>query len=330
MFQLSLSPFKFRKYLKKGLYKYNVATTILFRYPVEYNNVPTVFGNIETNKNILRILFSKLFFYRNNFTKQVFNGDYMIVSSSESEFKFFDIDKKRILTYYSDESKLNFVSKQRIEWSKWLRTVEFTVDLANKTLIEPLISTTNYKTEDAFAQIQKDYLKYIVDASNDMRSYYSIDKQRLDSFCNLWNDKDLYDSIIKFIADNPIPVLNTHGDLWRANILFDGQYYYYIDFEQAAPRLFFYDIFMYILSDAFILKDNLLFKDFLEGKFDDYLQLISQKLNYQFIASQKYYYLALFSFEWYCNRWYGTQDSNLVVEVSNLVISQYNEYGLQI
>lgn len=326
-FHLTILPFRFSKYLKRGLYKYNTSTTILFHRTEKGidNEWPMVFGSIDSNGNIFRRVFSKLFIFLNTSSNKLFYGDYMVISSSETEYKFFDHTDNRILTYYSDTSKLKFVYENRLEWSRWINTVDCCADIENHTLTERMITTVHFSSARAFEQILYDYSKYLEGYKKSVNSFYSIEENHLELFCNLWNDKSLYKKLIAFTKETPIPLFKTHGDLWRSNVLYDGKQFFYIDFEQTAQRIYFYDIFMYILSDAFILKDNMLLEKFVLGDFDNYLMTVSKHVNYNYNVSKKYLYLSLFVFEWFNNRWYGTPDEKLVSEVSKIVMKYCKE-----
>lgn len=318
--QLACLPLKMGKYLKHGVYKYNTSVTIL--YPVKNlrHKNPQVFGAIEENGNIFRKLFSKLYCYINCFSKSEFKGDYMVVTSSEREFKFFNHQENLLLTNYSSLEKLEFVYQQRTYWAEWFPTVSCTKDTREKTILEPLVNTKPFQSDCAFRQLLNDYAKYLKESSRGKAiEYYKPNYSYLNKFCALWGDTSFRTNLQQFLEDNPVPLFRTHGDLWKSNMLFDGEKFYYIDFEQTGERPFFYDIFMYFVSDAFVLHDRYLLNKFISGEFDVLIRQISESLNYKFDNTKRRLYLSLFVFELFCNRWIGTKDENMVTAVYDLI-----------
>lgn len=320
--QLACLPLKMGKYLNHGVYKYNTSATILS--PVTYlrHNKPQVFGAIEENGNILRKLFSRLYCYINCLSRNEFKGDYMVITSSEQEYKFFNLKENLLLTNYLSIEKLEHVYKQRTYWAEWLPTVSCTKDIGKKIILEPLVETCPFQSDRAFSQIMVDYENYFKESSRGKElSYYKPNCASLNKFCSLWKDTSFRTDFLQFVEANPIPLYRTHGDLWKSNLLFDGEYFYYIDFEQSDDRPFFYDIFMYIVSDAFVLHDNTLLNKYISGEFDDFLRQISENLNYKYDNTKRRLYVSLFVFELFCNRWIGTKDENLVEEAYDLIMT---------
>ena len=216
----------------------------------------------------------------------------------------------------------NFLSFMRREWSKWFNTINCTIDLKKQILKEPLIDSRPFTSEKAIEQILVDYSKYISRIQNEEHSWYIPNEKLLKSFCQLWNDSSLFDRLLKFTKNNPIPTIETHGDLWKSNMLYDGVNFYYIDFEYAAQRIFFYDIIMFILAESLRMKNDTLLDMFLSKQFDDCLVALSKKLNYNYDVLHKDLYLILIVYEWYSTRWVGTKNENLIANISQIVSSK--------
>ena len=76
--------------------------------------------------------------------------------------------------------------------------------------------------------------------------------------------------------DMEIPVCLQHGDLSRDNLIYgecDGsQGFWWIDWEHARKRIFFYDYFFYILNTAVCFLDNSSFYGYINGEFDVQLE----------------------------------------------------------
>lgn len=322
LLKLIYVPFRSRDYLKKGCYKYNSTATIL--YPTNADNriakkLPNVFGEVNSSGNIFRELFTDIFRFVKLLKSKKFNGDFMIISSSEEEYKFFDIESGQLLTYYKNNDKFKRVCQLRREWAHYFRTIPFIASDFESTHVEPIIDSIDFDSIKAFNQIRNDYAEYYKTINLEKLQLYSVEHDILEDFSRLWTNENISNEIIKLITQTPIPICVTHGDLWKSNILYNGKAFYYLDFEQVAPRFYVFDLLMYMLSDALLLNNKHLLKQFFEGEYDQYFLEVSKVMNCTFDVTKKEIYYALVVFELYKTRWRESGNSHLVRDCADLI-----------
>lgn len=322
LLKLIYIPFGARDYLKKGCYKYNSTATIL--YPANADNritkkLPNVFGEVNNSSNRFRKLFTDIFRFFKLLKSNKFNGNFMVISSSEEEFKFFDIEKGQLLTYYKSKDKFKRVCQLRREWAQYFRTIPFSANDFECTHVEPIIDSIDFDSIKAFNQIRNDYADYYKSINSANLQLYSVEQDILEDFSRLWPNENISNEIIKLITQTPIPICVNHGDLWKSNILYNGNVFYYLDFEQVALRFYVFDLLMYMLSDALLLHNNYLLKQFLEGLYDQYFLYVAEVMNSTFDVTKKEIYYALVVFELYKTRWRESGNSHLVRDCADLI-----------
>lgn len=78
------------------------------------------------------------------------------------------------------------------------------------------------------------------------------------------------------ILDTEISICLQHGDLSRDNLIYgkceDNLGFWWIDWEHARKRLFFYDYFFYMLNTAVYFSDATALKAYFNGKCDSHLE----------------------------------------------------------
>lgn len=71
-----------------------------------------------------------------------------------------------------------------------------------------------------------------------------------------------------------IPVAKQHGDLWTANVFCMNGECRVIDFGTFGSYMFFYDLALYMFTEAFIRKNDFLLKQYLNKKYDFWIEKI--------------------------------------------------------
>ena len=86
---------------------------------------------------------------------------------------------------------------------------------------------------------------------------------------------DLASNLTPDILDGKIATCIQHGDLSRDNLIYgkseENTGFWWIDWEHARERIFFYDYFFYMLNTAMYFSDKSAIISYLNGEFDYYL-----------------------------------------------------------
>lgn len=98
-----------------------------------------------------------------------------------------------------------------------------------------------------------------------------------------------------------LPLCIQHGDLSADNIFYgeadDYQGYWWIDWEHIRERVFFYDVFFYILNTAVVDRNYVPTEEFLSGYYDEYLQKLFENAGMIYKGSERNCYFVLFAIE---------------------------------
>ncbi|MBQ3063848.1 MAG: hypothetical protein IJC99_03490 [Clostridia bacterium] len=102
-----------------------------------------------------------------------------------------------------------------------------------------------------------------------------------------------------------IPVCVQHGDLSKDNLLYgtcEGKTdFWWIDWEHARERFFFYDFFFYILNSAFC-GDMRVYECYMRGEVDEVLAAYFAHFGISFECNRKYDYLLVFALPFLAER----------------------------
>lgn len=92
-----------------------------------------------------------------------------------------------------------------------------------------------------------------------------------------------------------------HGDLSADNIIYgkaDGhECCWWIDWEHLQERVFFYDVFFYILNTAVADQNYVPTEEFLAGCYDEYLEQLFNAAGYVYEASKRRDYFTIFAID---------------------------------
>ena len=100
------------------------------------------------------------------------------------------------------------------------------------------------------------------------------------------------------MMDIAIPLSLQHGDLSKDNLLYgecDGKKdFWWIDWEHADERVFFYDYFFYITNSA-IYYDTLAYEHYMSGEADEDLKCFFDHFGLKYTPERKKDYFLIFS-----------------------------------
>ena len=139
----------------------------------------------------------------------------------------------------------------------------------------------NHSIEDCERISGKDLIKY------------SYENEDINSIL-----KELSSKIDESILNLQVPVCIQHGDLSKDNIIFgesEGKTdFWWIDWEHSAPRIFFYDLFFYIINSA-IYGDLGAYDVYMSGKADEEMEKLFSHFGLNFDDKRRKDYFLVFA-----------------------------------
>ncbi len=103
--------------------------------------------------------------------------------------------------------------------------------------------------------------------------------------------QELASCISADILEMPIPFCAQHGDLSNDNLMYgeaDGKEgFFWIDWEHHSERVFFYDLFFYILNTAVYSPESPVLRELLGGEYDDILTAFFAAFGLSYPAEHK-------------------------------------------
>ena len=243
---------------------------------------------------ILIMLVTRFIKYK-NFEEGSFKGKEIIISSSHQEYKIFNVEQTKVLTLFSDREKLSRViaNKKHFENSfNVAKTLE--VDYKASYCIEEFVKHESFDKETAFQVLANQYAGYVRKVSC-CKDYEIEDRCRF--FSKRFGQSDLLCRIRDF------PMVFTHGDLWKSNVIYDGFHYYITDFEAAKPRFVLYDLFCFMFTEYIIYNDITMIQRYFWGKYDEIFSQILRSVNVRFDDRERGVYLLAYLVAVLNERW---------------------------
>lgn len=311
---------KNKKYLKNGLYAIKDNFCTIYNIESDASKIKTFIDLVDTKENIKkkinRLVTSRKYKLSNN--ESLYNGEMIIVSSARDHYKIFDFDNELLITRYNDEEKYNKVNDNY----KYLRKMHFKlpdiIEFSDKELItveKYIVGEDNTEIKNhIFKLILKDYISVGSNfevknnsGDNEKNNLVNYDFfERLDDYINSINDISKYSKI------------KCHGDLWSSNIIYSNKNLYYIDYEMVGYYSFYYDIYFFMFSEAYILNNYDILNNYFLGEYDDLLQKYFSIFGAEYDKNLKKYYLVAFVKEYAYNKWRFFNKRGINYEISRL------------
>ena len=250
------------------------------------------FGYYRCRSNKSHGNYSAIYFANNNFV--------------EKEIKIFNFDIKKILvlctTKEEKEKQISFYenNKDRLCLPKC-------VDGGGKSIITDYIEKIELKDfiNPIYAIIEStikwcDY--------SEVRSINSLQS-------NIISPK----ALLKLKSSNvEFPFCDQHGDLSSDNLIYgkidDKTGFWWIDWEHFGKRIFFYDLFFYIMNQAISFKNIGFTNNYLSGVYDEHLCKLFNSFGLKYNTSRKKEYF-LYFFILFENERLNTISSNKIIEM---------------
>ncbi len=270
---------KYKNLLCKG--KYNLQPcmrVVLLNEDWVKDEGEKYFGGMTCSKTSTRVakLVNKFFGLRNNKAKKNLYQAIYIANNYDKkrEIKLFSFNQKEILTICIDKQSCD---KQISQY-----------ETLHEFFVMPKVSQYD-EIEHAYKVSMIDVLprpsddeaiKNIVDC---MMKYRKQNDSNVISISEILNFNDENEEAKKMlleiasyltpnILDKKIATCLQHGDLSRDNLIYgtceESTGFWWIDWEHARERIFFYDFFFYMLNTAIYFEDKNALNSYLSGKYD--------------------------------------------------------------
>lgn len=318
---LTVLPIKSRRYFERGIYRYNESASALYKSIGEStaskSQRTVLFAHQSSSKNIFRRLFSIAYRFIHCGNSSSFEGQLMVISSSEKEYKFFDFVKGRLLTVYSDRTRFYSIIENRGLWSRILSVPDYEIDETEYTINECLLSPNYLHVEDYFKAICRDECLLVSESYCPQDNL--LTEKHICAFLKRIRRESYAPAVISFVHSSSYKLSLTHGDLWRSNLIWSNRQLYYLDYEQIGERFFLYDIMMFIFSEAFFLNNTKMLSDYLNGRFDSSIKSVFDEAHSDFNVINREVYLLTFLTILYYERWAKLEDQSMVPRVAFLL-----------
>lgn len=308
---------KYQSLLKPGKYIWNLSLSGLYHKDDESNlEVLNILMQTSDEKNSgfrnIRKILCKIinhFFYiyilsdgsKCSSYNGSFKGSFVLISTVNKDLKFFDIYNKNVITVYGTQ-KSELILKSLFKLRNYMATtINIETPFWNNDkscIIEQYIYGKPYELKE-FVSKYFYYFKNYLD--KDMCDICTVDISK-----NITNKSDqiiftfflnLIDRILRY------PQTYLHGDLWKSNIIKEGNVFYLIDYEKAGKYFFLYDFFSLIFYEYLCNNNSFYIDTYFKGGYDELLIDVSRQINFSFQENKKDIYFSLFVYESYYKRW---------------------------
>jgi len=192
-----------------------------------------------------------------------------VMMTSSNTIKGFDFYKDLVITQFLSDQEMKQYLQQKDKASIYFHCCN-TVDTLKEddVIIEQRLIDRSNSAVEKFEKVL-DY--YIANQSIKTRETICIPVYTGEEKCHAAFQK-WYDELK--IHDMRFPRAMQHGDLWDGNVFIDKNEITLIDFDKMDYHSCFYDILLFIFSEAFTKDDTTLLKLFFAGKYDSGLKAL--------------------------------------------------------
>jgi len=241
------------------------------------------------------------------------------------EIKLFSFERKEILTVCTSAEACK---KQLNEYEKWhscfgMPSVTACEKYPDSYIISMVSLCTRPQELNALAHIARRIAEYHKAHSADTEG-----RPIGDILTFSYDSAEMNDTLARLSSNiDPcclaaVPYCLQHGDLSRDNLIYgecdNKTDFWWIDWEHARARSFFYDYFFYILNTAVFFKDTEALNAYLSGEADPHLADFFADFGLKFLSEHRKDYFMIFAIEFLKERVCDKQNTD--------ALKMYSEY----
>lgn len=299
----------FRKYsgsLARGrYYQYNCFRAFSLDTPEAKKSSFEYFNRNIVNKRMMKIAQSlnKIGFFKNTNRKSTGEYEGIYVSNNYDkvrEVKLFSFENSKILTICTSADE---VEKQMKQYELLCKAYNMPPVKKNEKYENSYeISMVDIKSFDderpALENICQSTVAY--NPEKDVLKFLSVKELIEFSYDEKTNSylQKIADKIDSSLMELKIPLCLQHGDLSKENLIYgecgDKTDFWWIDWEHAMERVFFYDLFFYIINPAFY-DDMKPFESYISGEADDIISNMFEHFGLDFDAEKRFDIFLIFA-----------------------------------
>ena len=216
---------------------------------------------ISLNNNYSAKTFEKDVFRKKTVFINNSNGSFseMLICNHGQSIKLFDYDNFIVLTFFKNHH--SFLAQNSSFNSFFPAPAVLYED--NSCLKEELLIDNN---DHKFDRILEFYLSFYSKVSFTKKSIMPA---------IIYREHDCYIDL----PSKEMPFCIQHGDCWNANVFNTPSGLKFIDFDSIGERFFMYDIMLYVFNEAFILRNDTILFELINGKFDSTITSIIEAID---------------------------------------------------
>lgn len=264
---------KYKDYLVSGTY---ISNCIGAKFEKEDSNILIhAYNDTEDCK--------KRHLYTINEVRPIFDGELLLIPSTSYGVKIFS--KNQVLTFYNNKNIMHKIIDNK-EWCNYIFNTPITIEYGENFVIEEFIKNKPEKDDEKIAFFMNAYITFFKKDNTDI-TIAKHENKRLKYAL-------LFKNFYKKISTKNYETIIQHGDMWSYNIIFNGEKFYVLDYENVSKKYILFDFFTYIYNEAIIHKNNRLLDKYRTGKYDDLLFKYMESLNLIFLKERREEYFKTF------------------------------------
>lgn len=238
---------------------------------------------------------------------QNYLGQCLIFSTLKNDLHIINYRENAIYTRFKNAERMALILKNRKKWENLgFRTVPVLSTDENRLLLkEKFINKIHYDHEKGFDFVLGDVLRRFGEHRGESFacSVSETDLEKLKSFASRFSSDEAKDGFLRdvdeFLGSGAYKKCLCHGDVYYNNLMYDGERFYYSDFEMMQERFFAFDVLFYIFFEAYRFQDDTLLNNYFGGKYDVELKKIFDLNGAVYSEKFRKIYLWIIMWEYY-------------------------------
>ena len=241
---------------------------------------------------------------------QNYLGQCLIFSTLKNDLHIINYRENAIYTRFKNAERMALILKNRKKWENLgFRAVPvFGIDKNRLLLKEKFINKVHYDHEKGFDFVLDDILRCFRENQGISHDYSlnETDLEKLKSLSSRYESSEKREDFLRklndFASSGAYKKYTSHGDVYYNNLMYDGKFFYYSDFEMMQEHFFVFDILFYIFFESFRFQNDTLLNNYLNGNYDDELKEIFDLNGAVYQTDLRTIYLWILCYEYYGTR----------------------------